>query len=307
MIALTNLREICETKFDHPTINYPLTKDYYRNRFNKKIICEDCINEYAHIVGQELSTDIMECLTTINFEGMIKDLTGAAFDRSDEFILKFEREVDCKWIKHLLPTKFRIEVEHQAIKLAPDISEDSTIIGFVKISPIANGNPSFDLTIEIRRYDTKDKVSTTITNYVSGFVFAFLNFMSDIEIVKAMEKVTEETKPDGKKEDHPAIDTSSNYSSTCTCSSSTRCNTCKCGVSQEYYIYRNNIYCIDCMYEIVADMIIEKNLDIYAPIIDEAIVDPNSLRRSVIDAYVKKMNELWSTSGITHYVMEIHN
>ena len=167
-------------------------------------------------------------------------------------------------------------------------------IANVGITPIVCDStyPKFYLSLDIRKNDSEEAITTHIYNYLDRFVNTFFTEIPNIGVQSIMNKAV------------------TGYASSCAASAKApECSNCSANVYSESYIYNNRVYCLNCMYDMVVHESINNNISDLVGLSDQitssnyAIVDSTEWKRSVIDKYINVMASLGAKPNITHYMM----
>ena len=286
--------EICNSAFEHTPID-SLDKKYYKHRLKDKIICDECLNVYLDEAAKTLTWEIYNCIKSIDMQSMIKDST---FNRNDSFSFTYERDMITNHMQYILPTKFELNISiiYDKIERYQNTNYDSLTsisttnsnmisvvkIARAKISPVVCDSTyvSFDLYLDIRENDTEEFISNRIRKYLTSFVVSFFKELPNIAVQNMMNK-----KNNGIWQSH---------SSDCTAK-----------------VSNNQIYCLNCMYEIVVQLAIDNNItDLVGLSVmnnntsNYAVVNSLEWKRSVIDKYTNAvMNVFGVKPNIVHYTM----
>lgn len=277
---MTNsLVEICNSAYAHSPLE-SFGKKYYRQRFGNKLICEECKNAYITEVSNSLTESIMGSLMHV------------ILSEDDELSFTFEQKLNNDYMKYILPIKFEITINFKYNDPYMDEAELNNIkIAYATIIPTCSlvPYPSFKIKLAIPAVNSEEYIKGHIAQYLDSFISSFFIQLSDYAVHALMNKASTKT-----------------YTSDCSCSATgPKCTTCSSPITTEYYIYNNQLYCLNCMYEIVVNLASKNNVtDDVGLSIDKyytnyTIVDTPEWKRSVIDKYINKMLSIGLSTGIT--------
>lgn len=276
------LVEICNSTYKHLPIEI-FGKKYYKRTNSDRIICAECIDAYIDTFSKKMTDIIIKCLDSATIDVEMGD---------DRFTFTENISV-ADYMQYSLPVKFSIEI-------------NMTRIPTVNISSIScpDTMPKFDISFSISDDDrSREYINSTISKYISWYIIILYDEIPD-DAVKIMMKNA----------------SASLYTSTCICndsgSSNTAssiqvCKTCNSSTSYEKYIYNNNQYCLDCMYNIIVDLAVANNvtdevgLSIDKQSLSYSIVNTAEWKRSVISKYINIMMAHNIDPNIIHYTMTI--
>ena len=303
------LTEICNSTFNHYKIESIGQKKYFKHRMKDKIICEECLNAYLDEASKTLSWEIFNSISNVDMKSMI---TTSDIERSDSFSFTYERSLINNFMQSILPIKFKLYISFMYDSIIKYTDTDYMQLNSIsaasaspikvikiatcRISPIVcdESYPAFSLAIDILEKDTSDSISEHIRKYISSFVSSFFIEIPDIAVQNIMNK-----KSNGIYTSHcDAASTNAN-----------KCSKCNVSVYGETYIYQNNKYCLNCMYEIVVQLAIDNNIPdkVGLSYVDTTtsygIIDTEAWKRSVIDKYINVMLSFGVTTNIIHYTI----
>lgn len=281
------LFEICDNKnYEHK----PLTefgKKYYYLTDNSTIICEDCLLKWIDTSSEKLATELEYIVKNCNQSQINASQT---INRNIVSALHTEvtvSELSNTTCKSLLSNRFTLNVGLYASEI-PEQDEDT---GEVYLS-IASAD------ITVLDDFLYNGITFTIPLYTTDNAVTLKKYIYD-ELMILQKYITREIPPEKVQllMDEKA---SPNYSSSCCCDDC-RCDNCFNKLSPIYYFYKNNKYCLNCMYGIVTKLVIGQTLsDIIGlsnakPPCDSSvynIYDSDGWKRSVIDKYINYMKSI---------------
>ncbi len=277
---MNNLIEICNSTYDHAKLE-SFGKKYYLQRFGDKILCEECKDAFIDEASKELSFHMIEIVKSLNVLA------------EDSISFTYDQKINCDYMLYILPIKFKIIIEMGS--LHSNLYDETINNCIITITPNcpAVEYPTFKIVLNIPEDNYEEYISSHIKEYLISFINSFFVLLPDNAVQTLMN-----AKANGK------------YSSSGS-SDNKKCSNCYLTTDNEYYIYSNQIYCLDCMYGIVVKLCEKNNitddvgLSIEKYYTTYTIVDTPEWKRSVIDKYINKMKELGVSSGIIYVRISI--
>ena len=303
------LVEICNSTYPHLPL-YQFGKRYLKHRFKDKIICEECLYDYHNEVSDMLSTEIFNCINHVDMMSMINN---HEIPRNDSLSFTFEKTLLHDFMKYILPIKFELYIHftyeeiirhidtnyleaYSSISTASNKPLTSIRIARATIKPIVcdSSYPSFSMTLDIRKDDTQEIIGSQIYQYMTSFIDSFFTDIPDNAVIALMDS-----------KNSPA------YASSAT-ASSPKCSTCNSDAYFENYIYKNNVYCLNCMYAIVVKAAVDANISNEIGLSVDvnntstyAIVNSQEYKRSAIDKYIAVMKSFGANPNISHCMITV--
>lgn len=289
------LYEICSTKncYKHT----PLTefgKIYYGNNDLSKIICEECRNAWL----TEVSTDIANAIDNIN-----KSFKPHRVQSSIKPSRYNNMSIDIticsgKYMTKLLPILFKISISKTSFQSEEEVEPGvfKTHCGDFEINTLENNDFSFFGNLYTD--DNSESLIPFIKSYLTQYVNSKFTQIPPETVQILMD----------------AANIPNYNSGNCGCTSNGRlCNKCQIPCSTEYYIMNNEIYCLDCMYAYVIEMVVSHNISpedigiaIENPPCDSTvfnIYNTTQWKRATIDKYINYMHGIGIKVDITHCTM----
>ena len=308
---MSKLVEICNSNYNHT----PLTqfgKKYYKSRYSDKIVCEECMDAWISDISTKLAREIYQYLRGYDMPSLCEDKKG---DYRTESV-SFEMTIDAQeYMKYLVDCKMSLDLylDWEFEKRDVDTSGCVADIAITnckcnKMTAVrraraniksircesSNVNvPKIRLSLVIEHCDTEFEIGIRIGRYLRHYYFNAFDELSDMEVQVLM-----------NNSDKPTYDSGS---SDCTTSAvGSKCFKCSTYCGENYYLYQNTMYCLNCMYGIVVELAADANITDFVGLSTDKVSNTYMIRdtpewkRAVIDKYIFTMNSFGVNPGIIH-------
>ena len=253
------LPEICSSDYKHAPMT-ALNKHYYR--VANKLLCDECILPFVYEQSRILAQAIYQ-----HYQG-VQQFKWELF-RDPNNTLEFEDRVSMvNFMASVLGTGFQIQTKIWTYSSPnPDpIPTEPSILGQSNIKLLSTAVPGFTYNVQLLCYAFPDETSQiryledSIAAALRAYIRSTMDVLTDEDVQMLISD--EISKPYSSS----AIGDDSTSDCPCGChgdeSAQVQGTCCKCGkgLTKPFYIYQNNAYCLEDMYAIVVDQIVESHL-----------------------------------------------